>query len=105
MPLLSRGVKADLVATAVEIAESRGGQTQVAPGFQQAKSDILERAAAPGKSLPKQTAFFHQLEEQMGDLEQVVEDLASRIVLAVGMFQQETGVFLDVKTFVLDLPT
>ena len=41
----------------------------------------------------------------MGDLEQVVEDLASRIVLAVGMFQQETGVFLDVKTFVLDLPT
>ena len=105
MPLVSGGVEADLVAAAVEVAESSGGQTQVAPGFQQAKSDISERTDTLGKSLPKQATFFHQLEEQMGDLEQVVEDLASGVILAVGVFQKETAIFLDVEAFVLDLPT
>jgi hypothetical protein len=41
----------------------------------------------------------------MGDLEQVVEDLASGIVLAVGVFQVETAVFLDVEASVLDTST
>ena len=105
MPLVSRGVKADLAATVVEGTESPGAQSQIAPGFQQAKSDISERTDTLGKSLPKQATFFHQLEEQMGDLEQVVEDLTSGIVLAVRMFQIETAIFLDVEAFILDLPT
>jgi len=105
MPPASGSIEADLETAVGEVAEGNGGQAQVAPGFQQAKSDILERAEALRKSLPKQTAFFQQLEEQMGDLEQEVEDLARRIVLAVRMFQKETAIFLDVETFVLDLPT
>ena len=105
MPLVSGGVKADLEAAAVQVTESPGAQTQIAPPFQQAESDILERADALRKGIPKQTAFFHQLEEQVGDLEQVVEDLASGVILAVGVFQVETAIFLDVEAFVLDLPT
>ena len=80
-------------------------QPQVAPGFQQAKSDILERAEAAGKSLAKQAAFFEQLEEQVSDLEQVVEDFAGIVVLAAGVLQVETAIFLDVETLILDLPT
>ena len=41
----------------------------------------------------------------MGDLEQVVEDLAGGVILAVRMFQKETTIFLNVETLVLDLPT
>jgi len=56
---------------------------QVTPGFQQAESDILERADTLRESLTKQAALFHQLEDQVGNLEQVVEDLARGVVLAV----------------------
>ena len=105
MPLVSGGVKADLVATAIKVAESLGRQPQIAPGFQQPEGDISERANSLGKSLAKEAAFFDQLEEQMGDLEQVVEDLASGIVLAVRMLQKETAIFLNVEAFILDLPT
>ena len=49
-------------------------------------------------------AFFQQLEEQVSDLEQVVEDLAGGVVLAVRVFQKETAIFLDVETLILDLP-
>jgi hypothetical protein len=102
--LVSGGVEADLVATAVEATESAGAQSQITPPFQQPGSDISERANTLGKSLAIQAAFFQQLEEQMGDLEQVVEDLASGVVLALGMLQIETAIFLDVETFVLHLP-
>ena len=105
MPSLSGGIKADLIAAGIECAESLWGQSGIAPGFQQAKSDILERTNALGKSLAKQTALFHQLEKQVCNLEQVVEDFASGVVLAVGVFQVETAIFLDVEAFVFDLPT
>ena len=55
MPSLSGGIKADLIAAGIECAESLWGQSGIAPGFQQAKSDILERTNALGKSLAKQT--------------------------------------------------
>jgi len=105
MPLISRCIKADLIATAVEGTESLRAQAQIAPGFQESGSDISERANALGKSLSKETAFFQQLEEQVSDLEQVVEDLAGGVVLAVRVFQKETAIFLDVETLILDLPT
>jgi len=49
----------------------------------------LERADTLGENIAKETALFHQLENQVGNLEQEVEDLASIFVLAVRMFQIE----------------
>jgi hypothetical protein len=51
------------------VLESSGGQAQVAPGFQQAESDILEGAKAVEEGFSKQAAFFDQLKDQMGNME------------------------------------
>jgi hypothetical protein len=97
--LVSGGVKADLIVALIKCTEVSGVQAQVTPGFQQLKSDISERANTLRKSFAKQAALFHQLEEQ------VVEDLASGVVLAIGVFKMEATVFLEVETFVFNLPT
>ena len=53
----------------VEMMESGGGQVQVAPGFQQAESNISEGADAVGEGPTKQAAFFDQLKDEVGNLE------------------------------------
>lgn len=58
-----------MVAAAVEIVKALGGQAQVAPGFEQAESDFFVGAEAVGEGLAQEAALFHQLEEEMGDLE------------------------------------
>ncbi len=78
---------------------------QVTPGFQQAESDILERADTLRESLTKQGALLDQLEEQVGNLEQVVEDFTSGLILAVRVFEMEAAVFLDIEAFVFDTST
>ncbi len=84
--------------------ESGGRQahTQITPGFQQAESDILERAKAVGEGFPEQAAFFDQLKDQMGNLEQEVEDLTGSTLLGVGVFEIEAAIFLDIDS---DFPT
>ena len=49
----SGGIETDLIAATVENLKAVGGQAQVAPGFEQAKSDILERAKADGEGFSK----------------------------------------------------
>ena len=102
---MSRRVKADLKAAMIEMMESGGGQAQVAPGFQQAKSNISDGADAVGESNPKQAAFLHQLKDQMGDLEQEIKHLSSSTILTVRVFEIVAAIFLDIETFVLDFPT
>ena len=50
-------------------------------------------------------AFLQELEEGVGDLEYVIEDLLRGVVLAIGVFELEAALFLDIEPFVLDLPT
>ena len=102
---MSRRVKADLKAAIVEMMESGRGQAQVAPGFQQAKSNISEGADAVGESNPKQAAFFDQLKDQMGNLEQEIKHLTSGAILTVRVFEIVAAIFLDIEAFVLDFPT
>jgi hypothetical protein len=41
----------------------------------------------------------------MGDLEQEEKDLMSGAILAVGVFEIEAAIFLDIEAFILDFPT
>jgi len=98
-------IEADLVTALEEILKRVGGQAQVAPGFEKAESDILEGAKADGEGLAKQAAFFDQLKDEMGNLEQEVEDLTGGTLLGVGVFKIEAPIFLDIEALVLDFPT
>ena len=101
----SGGIQADLKATFGQGQEIAGRQGQVAPGFQQAESQVLGSAQTVGEHLAQQAAFLHELEDQVSQLQEQVEDFAGGGVLAVGVFQVEIAVLLDVEAFILDLPT
>lgn len=47
----------------------------------------------------------HQLEDDASQLEEQVEDLAGDGILAVGVFEVEFAVLLDVEAFVFNFPT
>jgi len=100
---VSRRVKTDLKAAIVEVMESGGGQAQVAPGFQQAESNISEGADAVGEGNPEQAAFFDQLKDQMGNLEQEIKHLSSSTILAVRVFEIVAAIFLDIEAFRMKL--
>jgi hypothetical protein len=80
------------------------GQAQVTPCLQQTEGDILGRAYAFGKGLAKEAALLHELGEQMGNLQEKVEDFASLRMLSVSVFQFESPVLLHIEAFVLDFP-
>ena len=79
-------------------------QAQVAPRFQQAESDVFGRAHTGWEGLAKQAALLDQLGEQVGDLQQKVENLTGHRISGVRVFQVEPPVFLNVEAFILDLP-
>ena len=65
---------------------------------------MLGGTPASGENFLEQAAFFHQLKNDTSELEQEVKDFAGLGILAVGMFEVELAILLDVKAFVLDLP-
>ena len=66
---------------------------------------VSEYAVLPmGIPAAQQAAAFHQLRQEVGDLQQDVEVLDLSFAEAVGMLQIEPAVLLDVESFVLDLP-
>lgn len=77
---------------------------EIAPGFEQEEGQVLGGTPASGENFLEQAAFFHQLKNDTSELEQEVKDLAGIGVLALGMFEVELAVLLDIETFVLDLP-
>ena len=54
------------------------------------------------RQIRKQTAHLEHLQEQMGNLQQIVERFHRILAGAVGMFQVQAAVLLDVKTLVLN---
>jgi len=100
-----RRVEAYLKSTVEQAQEALGTQSQVTPRLQQAKGDVLQRAHAIGKGLPEQASLFDQLKQDVGYLQQVIENLGGRLILAVRVFQLESPVLLSVKAFVFNLPT
>jgi len=51
-----------------QVQEVASVQGKVAPGFQQAKGQVLGGAQAIGENLQEQTAVLHQLEDRAGQL-------------------------------------
>src|SRR4051812_2588274 len=99
-----RSVEADLTAESIDLGQAVGRKQTIAPGFQQAEGEILQRAEAAREGLLEQTARQHQLKEEVGHLQQKVKDLGGRVVLAVGVLEGEAAVLLRVEPLVLDLP-
>ena len=81
------------------------GQAQVAPSFKDAVSNILQRSDTLWEGIGEKATLFHQLEDEVGDLQDDVEDFASSFILAVRMLEIETAVLLHVEAFILDFPT
>ena len=100
-----RRVEAYLESTIEEAQEAGGTQLQITPRLQQSKGDVLQRAYTFGKDLPEQASFLEQLKQDVGYLQQVIENLGGRLILTVRVFQLESPVLLSVKTFVFNLPT
>ena len=65
---------------------------------------MLGGTPSVGENILEQAAFFHQLKNDAGQLEQQVKDLAGIGVFAVGMFEVEFAVLLDIKALILDFP-
>ena len=97
-------VEAYLKSTVEQAQEALGAQSQVTPRLQQAKGDVRQRANAIWEGLPEQASFLDQLKQDVSYLQQVIEDLGSRLILAVRMFQLEAPVLLSVEAFVFNLP-
>ena len=81
-----------------------GRAAQIAPGFQQPKSEVLGGADAFRESLTKQATVSDQLTEQMGNLQEEVEDFGGGRVLSVNVFQRVAPTFLIIEAFILNLP-
>ena len=93
-----------MTAESADPGEHVGRKQTIAPGFEQAKGEILQRAEAAREELLEQTARQHQLKEEVGHLQQKVEDLGGRVVLAVGVLESEAAVLLRVEALILNLP-
>src|SRR5271154_2590728 len=75
-------------------------QNMVTETFQQASGQVLQaakqlprRAAAVGGQAPQQTAGFENLQDQVGDLHEVVVRFEQLRVGAEGMFEIQAAVF------------
>ena len=64
-----RRSKADLNADIQCLVELVGSHTQVTPGFQQAKGDVLGGPDACGEGLAKQAPSLDQLSQGVGNLQ------------------------------------
>jgi hypothetical protein len=93
-----------MTAESADPGERAGREQTIAPGFEQAKGEILQRAEAAREELLEQTARQHQLKEQVGYLQEVVKDLGGRVILAVGVLEGKAAVRLHVEALILDLP-
>ena len=93
--------KANLEAGVLHLLNSMGAQAQVAPRFQQAESDVLGRAhtgweglrSTASEAVAKQAALLDQLGEQVGNLQQKVENLTGDRIGGVRVFQVEPPIF------------
>src|ERR1041385_6564466 len=105
----ARIVKADLT---YGVVESLVIETEIAKTFQQALGEIVETTEELSRcggvilrqSL-KQTAHLEHLQEQMGNLQEVVEGFHHVRMGAVGVLKVQAAVLLDVKALVFDVPT
>ena len=91
--------KANLEAGVPHLLNSMGTQAQVAPRFQQAESDVLGRTLTGWKGLAKQhpegTRLLDQLGEQVGNLQQQVENLTGDRIGGVRVFEVEPPTFFE----------
>ena len=85
--------KPNLKAGVEQHLNAMGAQAQVAPCFQQAEGDVLGRAHTCREGPAKQTALLDQLGDQVGDLQEKVENLTGRRMGGVSVFQVEPPFF------------
>lgn len=108
----SRGVQSDLdVACGIGI-EGVVGDGEVTQAVDQEAGDASQAAEEGGDGVAaglsggfQQVAFFHQLHDGVGDLQQAVVGLHDAVVVAVGVFQIVAAVFLCVEALVFNLPS
>lgn len=64
----------------------------IAPGFAQTLREVLERAEAAREIFLEQIAPDHQLEEEMGHLQEEVKHFGRGVVLTVEVLEREASV-------------
>jgi len=96
-----RGIEPNLEVF-VEKGEILGHRlAQIAPGFEQAQGEVLGGTDALRESVAEQAAVGHQLTEQMGDLQEEIEDFGRSRILSVNVFQSVSPTFLNIEAFAL----
>ena len=98
-------IEADLETSFIKARKFFRVYPQIAPRFQQAKSDIFLRANAFWEILAKKASFFHQLKDNMSDLQEKIEDFAGVWVVTIGVLHIVPAIFLHIKTFIFSFPT
>ena len=106
-----RTIEADLNAGGVKGVEGLVVQDHVTEGIQHAAGEILQAAeqlhgcpSELGRQVAQQAAGFHELQDHVGDLQQVVVGFEVFRVDAENVFQVEAAVLLAIESLVLNVP-
>ena len=99
------GMEADLDACSKHVLVVLGCKGCISGGFEQAKREVLGGAEAFLEQAGQQIAFFNDLSEDTGDLQQEVIDLYAGLVVGICVFELVAAVFLYIETFVFNSPS
>lgn len=102
---LSGSIESYLDSLFSDSIEKIPSKPEVTPGLEQSECDVLCRPNTSWESFSEKTAFFDELRDGIGDLQEEIEDLAGCLIVAVDVLQLKSPVLLDIETLVFYFPS